>query len=62
MNANAAKFQVAFFSRDNEGITINLEGIQLHSNECTKLLGMNVDRYLTLIIMYQNYVEKLLDK
>ncbi len=49
MQANAPKFQVAFFSRDkeSEGITINLEGVQLHSNECTKLLGVHVDRYLT---------------
>ncbi len=31
MKANAPKFQVAFFSRDKEieGITINLEGVQL---------------------------------
>ncbi len=39
MKANAPKFQVVFFSRDKEieGITINLEGLQLHSDECTKL-------------------------
>ncbi len=49
MKANAPKFQVAFFSRDKEieGITINSEGVQLHSNECTKLMGVHVDRYLT---------------
>ncbi len=49
MKTNVPKFQVAFFSRDKEieGITINLEGIQLHSNECTKLLGEHLDRYLT---------------
>ncbi len=49
MKANAPKFQVAFFSRDKEieGITINLEGVQLQSNECTKLLSVHVDRYLT---------------
>ncbi len=50
MKANAPKFQVAFFSGDKEieGITINLEYVQLLSNECTKLLGVHVDRYLTL--------------
>ncbi len=49
MKANAQKFQVAFSSRDKEieGVTINLEGVQLHSNECTKLLGVHVDRYFT---------------
>ncbi len=49
MKANAPKFQVAVFSRDNEieGITINLEHVQLYSNECTKPLGVHVDRYLT---------------
>ncbi len=38
-----------FFSRDKEieGITINLNGVQLHSNECTKRLCVHVDRYLT---------------
>ncbi len=43
------QFQVAFFARDKEieGITINLEGVQLYSNECTKRLGVHVDRYLT---------------
>ncbi len=51
MKANAPKFQVAFFSRDKEieSITINLEGVQLHSNECTTLLGVHVDIYLTFI-------------
>ncbi len=49
MKVKAPKFHVAFFSRDKEieGITINLEGVQLHSNECTNLLGVHVDRYLT---------------
>ncbi len=49
MKANASKFQVAFFARDkeSEGITINLEDVQLQSNECTKCLGVHVDRYLT---------------
>ncbi len=49
IKANAPKFKVAFFSRDKEikGITINVEGVQLHSNECTKLLGIHVDRYFT---------------
>ncbi len=49
MKANAPKFQVAFFSRDKEieGITINLESVQLHRDECTKLLVVHVDRYLT---------------
>ncbi len=38
-----------FFSRNKEikGIAINVEGVQLHSNECTKPLGVHVDRYLT---------------
>ncbi len=51
MKANTPKFHGFFFSRDKEieGITINLEGVQLHSNECTKLLGVHVDRYLTFI-------------
>ncbi len=42
-------FRLLFFSRDKEidGITINLEGVKLHSNECTKRLGVHVDRYLT---------------
>ncbi len=49
MKANAPKFQVACFSRDKEieGITINLECFQLHSNEYRKLLGVHVDRYFT---------------
>ncbi len=49
VKANAPKFQVSFFSRDkeSEGIIINLKGVQLHSNECTKHLGVHVDRYLT---------------
>ncbi len=42
-------FRLPFFSRNKEieGITINLECVQLHSNECTKQLGVHVDRYLT---------------
>ncbi len=64
MKANAPKFLDAFFSRDKEieGITINVEGVQLHSNECQNFwVYMWIDTLL-LIIMYQNYVEKLLDK
>ncbi len=60
MKTNAQKFQVAFFSRDkeNEGITINLEGVQLHSNECTKRLGVHVDRYLT----FNHHISELCSK
>ncbi len=49
MKSDPPKFKVAYFSRDKEieHITINLEGVQLHSNEYTKLLGVHVDRYLT---------------
>ncbi len=45
MKSNAPKFQVAFFSRDKqiECITINLEGVQLHSSECTKPLGVHME-------------------
>ncbi len=41
-----------------EDITINLEGVQLHSNECTKLLGVHVDRYL----IFNHHVSKLCRK
>ncbi len=41
-----------------EGITINLEGVQLHSNECTKFLGVHVDRYLT----FNHHVSELCRK
>ncbi len=60
IKAKAPKFQIAFFSRDNEieGITINLEGVQLHSNECTKLLRTHVDRYLT----FDHHVSELCRK
>ncbi len=60
MKANAPKFQVAFFSRDKEieGITINLEGVQLHINECTKLMGVHVDRYL----IFNHHVSELFRK
>ncbi len=41
MKANDPKFQGFIFSRDKEieGITINLEGVQLHHNECSKFYG-----------------------
>ncbi len=45
-----SKVSGCFFpSRDKEieGITINLEGVQLQSNKCTKRLGVHVDIYLT---------------
>ncbi len=60
MKANAPKFQVAFISRDKEieGITINLEGVQLHNNLCTKLLGILVDQYLT----FNHHVSELCRK
>ncbi len=60
MKANDPKFQVAFFSRDKdiEGITINLEGVQLHSNKCTKFQGIHVDRYLT----FNHHVSELCRK
>ncbi len=60
MKANAPKFQVAFFSRDKEieRITINLEDIQLHRNECTKPMGVHVDRYLT----FNHHVSELCRK
>ncbi len=49
MKANAPKFQVAFFSRNNhiEGIHIELDDVTLYSTDCTKLLGLNIDRKLT---------------
>ncbi len=49
MKANAPKFQVAFFSKDKEitGISIRLGDVELHSTDCTKLLGVHVDRHLT---------------
>ncbi len=53
MKANAPKIQVAFFSRDKE-----IEGVQLHSNECTKRLCVHVDRYIT----FNYHVSKLCRK
>ncbi len=60
MKANALKIQVAFFSRDKEieGLNINLERVQLHSNVCTKLLGLHVDGYLT----FNDHVSELCRK
>ncbi len=53
-------FKLLFFSRDKEieGITINLEGGQLHSNECTKPLHVHVNIYLT----FNHYVSELCRK
>ncbi len=41
-----------------EAININLEGVQLHSNECTKPLGVHVDRYFT----FSHHVSELCRK
>ncbi len=41
-----------------EGITINVEGVQFHSNECAKRQGVHVDRYLT----FNHHVSELCRK
>ncbi len=49
MQANAAKFQVAVFSRDRNvnSLCLNVQGHELLSQDCVKLLGINIDRNLT---------------
>ncbi len=60
MKQNAPKFQVAFFQEITKlkVITINLEYVQLQINDCTKLLGEHVDRYLT----FNHHVSELCRK
>ncbi len=57
MKANDPKSQVTFIA-EIEGITINLEDVQLHSNECIKYLGVHVNRYLT----FNHHVSELCRK
>ncbi len=49
MQANAAKFQVAIFSRDRNvnSLSLNIQGHELQSQDNVKLLGVNIDRTLT---------------
>ena len=48
MQANADKFQVALFTRCADAqIKINLEDTELNNQDCVRLLGLYIDRYLT---------------